>query len=51
MPRLTYAQAACAALAEAMRADPRVVAIGEDVGRGGIFAQYRGLAQESGRSA
>lgn len=48
MPRLTYAQAACAALAEAMRADPRVVAIGEDVGRGGIFAQYRGLAQEFG---
>jgi pyruvate dehydrogenase E1 component beta subunit len=48
MPRLTYAQAACTALAEAMRADPRVVALGEDVGRGGIFAQYRGLAQEFG---
>ncbi len=48
MPRLTYAQAACAALAEAMRADARVVALGEDVGRGGIFAQYRGLAQEFG---
>ena len=48
MARLTYAQAACTALAEAMRADPRVVALGEDVGRGGIFAQYRGLAQEFG---
>ncbi len=48
MPRVTYAQAACTALTEAMRADPRVVAIGEDVGRGGIFAQYRGLAQEFG---
>jgi pyruvate dehydrogenase E1 component beta subunit len=48
MARLTYAQAACIALAEAMRADPRVVALGEDVGRGGIFAQYRGLAQEFG---
>jgi pyruvate dehydrogenase E1 component beta subunit len=48
MRRMTYAQAACAALAEAMRADPRVVALGEDVGRGGIFAQYRGLAQEFG---
>jgi acetoin:2,6-dichlorophenolindophenol oxidoreductase subunit beta len=48
MARVTYAQAACTALAEAMRADPRVVALGEDVGRGGIFAQYRGLAQEFG---
>jgi len=48
VPRVTYAQAACTALTEAMRADPRVVAIGEDVGRGGIFAQYRGLAQEFG---
>jgi pyruvate dehydrogenase E1 component beta subunit len=48
MGRMTYAQAACTALAEAMRADPRVVALGEDVGRGGIFAQYRGLAQEFG---
>ena len=48
MARLTYAQAACTALAEAMRADPRVVVLGEDVGRGGIFAQYRGLAQEFG---
>jgi pyruvate dehydrogenase E1 component beta subunit len=45
---MTYAQAACTALAEAMRADPRVIALGEDVGRGGIFAQYRGLAQEFG---
>jgi len=48
MARMTYAQAACAALAEAMRADPRVVVVGEDVGRGGIFAQYRGLQQEFG---
>ncbi len=48
MAHLTYAQAACTALAEAMRADRRVVALGEDVGRGGIFAQYRGLAQEFG---
>lgn len=48
MTRLTYAQAACRALAEAMRADARVVAIGEDVGRGGIFAQYRGLQEEFG---
>jgi pyruvate/2-oxoglutarate/acetoin dehydrogenase E1 component len=45
---LTYAQAACLALQEAMRADPNVVALGEDLGRGGIFGQYRGLPQEFG---
>lgn len=39
--QLTYAQAASAALAEAMEADPRVVALGEDLGRGGVFGQYR----------
>ncbi len=44
----TYAQAACDALAEAMRADANVVALGEDVGRGGIFGQYRGLQQAFG---
>ncbi|HKC42812.1 MAG TPA: alpha-ketoacid dehydrogenase subunit beta, partial [Burkholderiales bacterium] len=48
MPRITYAQAACTAVAEAMRADPRVVVLGEDVGRGGVFGQYRGLQQEFG---
>jgi pyruvate dehydrogenase E1 component beta subunit len=31
-----------------MRADPRVVALGEDLGRGGIFGQYRGLQAEFG---
>jgi pyruvate dehydrogenase E1 component beta subunit len=45
---MSYAQAACQALAEAMRADARVVAMGEDVGRGGIFGQYRGLWEEFG---
>ncbi len=48
MALMNYAQAACMALAESMRADPRVVALGEDVGRGGIFGQYRGLQQEFG---
>jgi acetoin:2,6-dichlorophenolindophenol oxidoreductase subunit beta len=48
MPQITYAQAACTAVAEAMRADPRVVVLGEDVGRGGVFGQYRGLQQEFG---
>ena len=46
--QLTYAQAACLALQEAMRADPTVVALGEDLGRGGVFGQYRGLPQEFG---
>ncbi|QNP49940.1 alpha-ketoacid dehydrogenase subunit beta [Diaphorobacter aerolatus] len=38
---MTYAQAAASALTEAMRADPTVIAIGEDLGRGGVFGQYR----------
>lgn len=46
--KMTYAQAACLALREAMRADPSVVALGEDLGRGGVFGQYRGLPQEFG---
>ena len=37
---LTYAQAAASALAAAMEADPRIVALGEDLGRGGVFGQY-----------
>ncbi len=45
---MTYAGAAVAALGDAMRADPTVVALGEDIGRGGIFGQYRGLQQEFG---
>jgi pyruvate dehydrogenase E1 component beta subunit len=44
----TYAQAVCDALSEAMHADANVVALGEDVGRGGIFGQYRGLQQTFG---
>ena len=48
MAVMTYAQAAALALAEAMRADPTVVALGEDLGRGGVFGQYRGLQQEFG---
>ena len=48
MARMSYAQAACAALDRAMSADARIVALGEDVGRGGIFGQYRGLQQKFG---
>jgi pyruvate dehydrogenase E1 component beta subunit len=38
---LTYAQAAALALSQAMQADHAVVALGEDLGRGGVFGQYR----------
>lgn len=38
---LSYAQAAALALSEAMEADRNVVALGEDLGRGGVFGQYR----------
>lgn len=38
---LTYAQAAALALSEAMHAQPHVIAMGEDLGRGGVFGQYR----------
>ncbi|MEO8526509.1 MAG: transketolase C-terminal domain-containing protein [Caldimonas sp.] len=48
MAVMTYAQAAALALAEAMREDGNVVALGEDLGRGGVFGQYRGLQQEFG---
>lgn len=45
---MTYAAAAAAALGDAMRMDVSVVALGEDVGRGGIFGQYRGLTETFG---
>ena len=42
MTVMTYADAAKAALAEEMRRDPLVWAVGEDLGRGGVFGQYKG---------
>ncbi|MDP9901979.1 alpha-ketoacid dehydrogenase subunit beta [Variovorax ginsengisoli] len=45
---LSYAQAAALAVQREMEADPRVVVLGEDVGRGGIFGQYQGLQQRFG---
>ena len=45
---MTTAEAAAAALALEMEGDERVVVLGEDVGRGGIFGQYRGLQQRFG---
>ena len=48
MTRMSYLEAGKRALAEAMEADPRVWALGEDLGRGGVFGQYRGLAERFG---
>jgi pyruvate dehydrogenase E1 component beta subunit len=45
---LSYAQSAALALQQAMRADSSVVALGEDLGRGGVFGQYRELQAEFG---
>ncbi|HEY0887266.1 MAG TPA: transketolase C-terminal domain-containing protein [Ramlibacter sp.] len=48
MALMTYAQAAALALQREMEADAAVVVLGEDVGRGGIFGQYRGLQERFG---
>jgi pyruvate/2-oxoglutarate/acetoin dehydrogenase E1 component len=48
MALMSYAEAGAAALAAAMRDDSRIVALGEDLGRGGIFGQYKGLLAEFG---
>lgn len=45
---LSYSEAAVLAIQREMEADPRVVVLGEDVGRGGIFGQYKGLQQAFG---
>lgn len=45
---LTIAQAAREALAEEMRRDPTVWALGEDLAAGGIFGAYKGLVDEFG---
>jgi pyruvate/2-oxoglutarate/acetoin dehydrogenase E1 component len=46
--RTTYVKAINAALSDAMRADPRVVVIGEDVAEGGPYTATAGLAEEFG---
>ncbi len=48
MAELTYLDAGKAALAEEMRRDSTVWALGEDLGRGGVFGQYRGMIDEFG---
>ncbi len=48
MSVITYSEAGCLAVAEEMRRDGRVWALGEDLGRGGVFGQYKGLVEEFG---
>lgn len=48
MGELSYLEAAIRALRDEMRRDPLVWAVGEDIGRGGVFGQYRGLQEEFG---
>jgi acetoin:2,6-dichlorophenolindophenol oxidoreductase subunit beta len=44
----TYVKAINAALFDAMRADPRVIVLGEDVAEGGPYTATTGLAEEFG---
>jgi pyruvate dehydrogenase E1 component subunit beta len=49
MKKMTYREAVRSALREALRTDPRVFLMGEDVGRyGGAFAVSHGLLEEFG---
>jgi pyruvate/2-oxoglutarate/acetoin dehydrogenase E1 component len=50
MTMMTYAQAACIALAQEMERDPTVWVLGEDLGpEGGVAGQYAGLQQRFGK--
>ena len=48
MTKLSYMAASARALADEMRRDKTVWAVGEDLGRGGVFGQYKGLVEEFG---
>jgi pyruvate dehydrogenase E1 component beta subunit len=48
MALMSYAEAARLAVQASMKENARVVVLGEDVGRGGVFQQYKGLQQEFG---
>jgi pyruvate dehydrogenase E1 component beta subunit len=48
MATVSYLEAGRDGLAEDMRRDPLVWAVGEDLGRGGVFGQYKGLVEEFG---
>ena len=49
MTRMSYLEASRLALEEEMRRDRNVWAVGEDLGRGGVFGQYRGLVDIFGK--
>ena len=44
----TYLEAGSRAVIEEMQRDPSVWALGEDLGRGGVFGQYKGLQEMFG---
>jgi acetoin:2,6-dichlorophenolindophenol oxidoreductase subunit beta len=48
MAEMSYLEAGKLALVQEMRRDPNVWALGEDLGRGGVFGQYKGLVEEFG---
>jgi pyruvate dehydrogenase E1 component beta subunit len=48
MAELTYSEAGRLALEQAMQKDATVWALGEDLGRGGVFGQYKGLVETFG---
>ncbi|MFM7697179.1 MAG: alpha-ketoacid dehydrogenase subunit beta [Limnohabitans sp.] len=45
---ITYAQASLESLSYSMTHDASIVAMGEDLGRGGVFGQYTGLREKFG---
>ena len=48
MSTISYLEAGKRAVHEEMQRDPTVWALGEDLGRGGVFGQYKGLIDEFG---
>ncbi|MAZ04712.1 MAG: alpha-ketoacid dehydrogenase subunit beta [Sneathiella sp.] len=50
MPKLTYRDASIAAIRQSMQEDSTVWCVGEDLGRGGVFGQYKGLREEFGEA-
>jgi pyruvate dehydrogenase E1 component beta subunit len=46
--QISFGQATLEAMQHAMRADERVIVLGEDIGWGGSFGQFRGLREEFG---
>src|ERR671931_1215378 len=48
MPETTYIKAITHTLSKAMRSDPRVFVLGEDVAEGGPYTATAGLAEEFG---